>query len=56
MRFHVYKDTAGYWRWRLLAGNNRTIADSGEGYNNKQDCLYAIGLITGTTNIPVYDA
>jgi len=42
MRFHVYKDTAGYSRWRLLAANNRTIADSGEGYNNKQDCLSAV--------------
>lgn len=55
MRFHVYKDTAGYWRWRLLAGNNRTIADSGEGYNNKQDCRHAIDLITGTVTIPVYE-
>jgi uncharacterized protein YegP (UPF0339 family) len=55
MRFHVYKDTAGYLRWRLLAGNNKTIADSGEGYHNKQDCLHAIGLITGTAKIPVYE-
>jgi len=55
MRFHVYKDRAGEWRWRLLAGNNRIIADSGEGYNNKQDCLHAIGLVMGTAAVPVYE-
>jgi uncharacterized protein len=54
MRFHVYQDTRKEWRWRLLAANNRTIADSGEGYHNKQDCLHAIRLITGTANIPVH--
>jgi uncharacterized protein YegP (UPF0339 family) len=55
MRFHVYKDVAGYWRWRLLAANNRTIADSGEGYNNKQDCLSAIDLVKLAYSAPVYE-
>ena len=55
MRFQVYQDTRREWRWRLLAANNRTIADSGEGYTTKQNCLHAIGLITGTSNIPVYE-
>jgi uncharacterized protein YegP (UPF0339 family) len=55
MRFHVYQDAKKEWRWRLLAGNNKTLADSGEGYKNKQDCLNAIGLITGTVKIPVYE-
>lgn len=55
MRFHVYTDTAGYWRWRLLAANNRTIADSGEGYFNKQDCLAGIELVKSAFNAPVYE-
>jgi len=53
MRFHAYKDAAGYWRWRLLAANNRTIADSGEGYNNYADCLAAIELVKSAYNAPV---
>ena len=44
MWYHLYKDTAGYWRWRLYAANNRKIADSGEGYWNKADCQHGIDL------------
>ncbi|WP_082938582.1 DUF1508 domain-containing protein [Mitsuaria sp. 7] len=54
MAFHVYRDNLSQWRWYLLAGNNRKIADSGEGYNNKADCLSAINLVKGTGNTPVY--
>lgn len=52
MRFQLYKDTAGEWRWRLKAGNNETIA-SGEGYVNRQDCVHAINLIK---EAPIYIA
>lgn len=45
MAFYMYLDNEGRWRWRLLAGNNRVIADSGQGYRNKQDCLDAIMLV-----------
>jgi uncharacterized protein YegP (UPF0339 family) len=27
-----YRDTAGEWRWRLVAANGNLIAESGEGY------------------------
>ena len=53
MTFHVYKDVQGYWRWRLLAANNKNIANSGEGYNNKQDCLAAIALVKQSASAPV---
>jgi uncharacterized protein len=43
--FKVYRDTAGYWRWRYIAGNNRTLADSGEGYANRADCESAIAIL-----------
>ena len=31
-RFEVYEDFARGFRWRLVAPNNKIIADSGEGY------------------------
>ena len=31
----VYKDAAGEWRWKALAENRKTVADSGEGYRNR---------------------
>ena len=34
MKFEMYQDKAGKWRWRLVAKNGRTVADSGEGYNS----------------------
>jgi len=34
--FYVYRDAAGYWRWRLRAsGNRKIIADSAESYASK---------------------
>lgn len=55
MAYYIYKDQAGYWRWQLFAGNNRNIANSGEGYHNKQDCLHAIELVKGSSAAPVYE-
>lgn len=55
MTFYVYKDHAGEWRWYLKAANGKKVADSGEGYNNKQDCLYGIDLVKSAFNAPVYE-
>ena len=55
MAYYIYKDANGHWRWFLLAGNNRKIANSGEGYWNKQDCLSAINLVKGSSAAPVYE-
>lgn len=55
MYFEIYKSGTQY-RWRLKAANNRIIADSGESYWNKQDCLDAISLVKATNaNTPVKD-
>lgn len=35
-RFELFVDSAGEWRWRLVASNDQIIADSGEGYRSKQ--------------------
>ena len=45
MRFRIYRDVQRFWRWRLLARNGRTIADSAEGYVNRVDCRHAIDLV-----------
>ncbi len=56
MAFWIYRDSAGQWRWYLIAANNRKIATSGESYINRQDCLAAIGLVMDTNKqTPVYE-
>lgn len=45
MEFHIYKDEAGEYRWRLKAANGNILADSGEGYKNKDDCITAINSV-----------
>lgn len=37
----IYEDAAKEWRWRMVAGNGRIIADSGEGYNTREGAQLA---------------
>lgn len=54
--FQVYQDKADEWRWRLRANNYETIADSGEGYKEKSDCLHGIELVKELApNAPVIE-
>ncbi len=53
--FRVYQDSAGEWRWRLAAGNGRLIAESGEGYRHRQDCLHGIELVKASADAQVTD-
>lgn len=55
MAYYLYKDALGQWRWYLLAANSRKIANSGEGYHNKQDALQAIGLVSTSGNCKVHE-
>jgi uncharacterized protein YegP (UPF0339 family) len=43
--FTIYRDNAGEYRWRLTANNNKTTADSGEGYKTNQGCRDAIDRV-----------
>jgi uncharacterized protein YegP (UPF0339 family) len=54
MKYQVY-DSGGQYRWRLIAANNRIIANSGESYFNKADCIAAINLVKGSASAPVDD-
>ena len=35
-KFQIYRDQANQFRWRLVAPNGKIIADSGEGYYDRQ--------------------
>ena len=56
MFYNIYKDIAGQWRWRLYAANSKIIANSGEGYFNKADCLSAIGLVKTSASAPIRES
>jgi uncharacterized protein len=52
MRFEIYKDAAGQFRWRLVAANNEIIA-TGEAYRHRRDCLDAIELVRDSQHSPI---
>ena len=52
MTYYVFKSGV-QWRWHLEAANGRKVAESGETYHNKQDCLHAIDLVKGSSGAPV---
>lgn len=45
MTYFMYRDAKGEWRWYLQTANGRKIAESGEGYRNKEDCRDMIELV-----------
>jgi uncharacterized protein YegP (UPF0339 family) len=51
--FHVYKDKEGEWRWSLKAANGRVVADSGEGYKHRGDCIHSIEIVRSLNKAPV---
>jgi uncharacterized protein YegP (UPF0339 family) len=55
MVYHVYKDAQNKWRWRLKAANGNILADSGEGYSSKTDCLAGIAAVKGSAAAPVQE-
>ncbi|WP_306016156.1 DUF1508 domain-containing protein [Oceanicaulis sp. MMSF_3324] len=55
MYYVLYKDVQGYWRWTLYAANNRKIANSGEGYFNKQDACHAIDLVASSKGVQIFE-
>jgi uncharacterized protein YegP (UPF0339 family) len=56
MTYWMYKDRAGQWRWQLVHNSNgKIIADSGEGYVNKSDCIHGINLTAQSNGCAVKD-
>lgn len=44
---YIYRDDKGQWRWRARAQNNRVLADSAEGYGERQGVEHALELLFG---------
>ena len=44
-KFEVYADTAGHYRWRLVAPNGAKIASSGESFYDKAGARRAAELV-----------
>lgn len=38
-RLEIYRDTRRQWRWRVIAANGKTVADSAEAYVNRSHAL-----------------
>ena len=55
MRFELYRDASGEWRWRLRVQNGNVIAESGEGYRHREDCEHAITLVKRSADASVVD-
>jgi uncharacterized protein YegP (UPF0339 family) len=45
LKFELYADKAGEFRWRLKAGNGAILATSGQGYKAKADAEHGIERI-----------
>lgn len=55
-KYVVYKDRAAQYRWRFTANNGQIIADSGEAYVQKADCLRGIAIMkTEGAGAPIED-
>ena len=37
MKFVIYADSSGKYRWRLVSGNGQTVASSGEAFDSKSN-------------------
>lgn len=44
-KFVIYTDTAGHYRWRLVAANGEKIASSGESFYDKAGARRSAELV-----------
>jgi len=54
-QFNIYEDKAGKWRWRYIADDGNIMADSGQGYDNKDDCEHGIDKMKASQDVPVVE-
>lgn len=55
MRFELYRQADGDWRWRLRATNGNVVADSAEGYRRREDCERGVALVKSSADAPTVD-
>lgn len=54
MEYEYYQSAKNKeWYWRLKASNGKIIADGGQGYENKADCLHGISLVKKSASAKV---
>ena len=53
MKFVIYQDLRGEWRWRLVADNGRVVADSAEGYVDKFGVNRALRSVMDAVQSPM---
>ena len=41
MKFEIYQDSGGNWRWRLVASNGQNVGSSGESFASKANAIRA---------------
>lgn len=41
MKFVIYADSSGKYRWRLVAGNGQNVASSGEAFDSQSNARRA---------------
>ncbi len=55
MKYEIYQDKRGEWRWRLKAANGRILAVSSEGYTYKLDCFDCMNHTRNSRTAPVIE-
>lgn len=45
LTFEAFRTRKKEWRWRLRAANGKIIANSGESYRRRIDCMAAIRMV-----------
>lgn len=50
-KVHLYKDSAGEWRWHRKSENGQVVADSGEGYTDWDQAFGMAQSVNGLTDI-----
>jgi uncharacterized protein YegP (UPF0339 family) len=49
MKFEIYADSGGGFRWRLVAANGQTVATSGEAFASKANATRAAENVRDNT-------
>ncbi|SNS89512.1 hypothetical protein SAMN06295912_12234 [Sphingomonas laterariae] len=55
MKFTVYKDKAGEFRWRLVHANGNILATASEGYSSKASALKCIDNVKASASAEVIE-
>jgi uncharacterized protein YegP (UPF0339 family) len=55
MRFQIYCDAEGAFRWRLLSASGAYLAESGRSYAERAECVKAIEDVNRSVRAPIDD-